>query len=85
MPKPELNDLGDKVSDQARLFRQSLAGIATSQKSLAKKIEIKECKNPAEFVRQLNFDMARFSIEDRKQPLAFASRSADLKRITCLL
>jgi len=82
MPKPELTNLGDKVSDQARLFRQSLAGIATSQKSLAKKIEIKECKNPAEFVRLLNFDLARFSIEDRKQPLAFASRSADLQRIT---
>ena len=82
MPKAELIDLEDKVSDQARLFRQSLAGIATGHKSLGKKIEIKECKNPAEFVRQLNFDKARFSIEDRKQPLAFASSSADLQRIT---
>ena len=82
MPKAELIDLDDKVSAQAQLFRQSLAGIATDQKSLAKKIEIKECKNPAEFVRQLNFDKARFSIEDQKQPLAFASGSADLQRIT---
>lgn len=82
MPKVQLIDAKDEVSKQALLFRQALGGNPVRTSGLNGQIDIKECKNPAEFVRQLNLDRAIRPKEFEREPLAYASGSADLKRIT---
>jgi len=82
MPKVQLIDAKDEVSKQALLFRQALGGNPVRTSGLDGQIDIKECKNPAEFVRQLNLDRAIRPKELEREPLAYASGSADLKRIT---
>jgi len=82
MPKVELIAAKDDTTTQAKLFRHALGGNAVDPQKLQGFIDIKECKNPAEFVRQLNFDRAIRPKEFEREPLAYASGSADLKRIT---
>ena len=82
MPKVELIAAKDDTTTQAKLFRHALGGNAVDPQNLQGFIDIKECKNPAEFVRQLNLDRAIRPKEFEREPLAYASGSADLKRIT---
>jgi hypothetical protein len=82
MPKVELLDAADKVTSQAGLFRKALSGNSVKGEGSQVLIDVKECKNPAEFVRQLNLDRAIRPKEFEREPLAYASGSEDLKRIT---
>jgi hypothetical protein len=82
MPKVELIPSEIRITRQAEILQKALSGNSVDTQGLAGLIDIKECRNPAEFVRQLNLDRALRPEKFEREPLAYAPGSADLKRIT---
>jgi hypothetical protein len=85
MPRVELISGENTATIQASAFRAALEGAPIHADSLVGKLDIKECASPAEFVRQLNSDRSERSETSKKESLAFAPNSADLKRLTSRL
>jgi len=82
MPKVELLSSSKTITRQAEILQKALSGHSVNSHGLTGLIDIKECKNPAEFVRQLNLDRAVRPEKFASEPLAYAPGSVDLKRIT---